>query len=304
MMFREDWYIVSEYIIFTDSGVDLPAKLLEGGGIHVIPMGYLLNGQSGVFDGGAAREQFCQSFYDALREKNATVSTSQITPFAFEAAFQPVLEQGKDVLYVGFSGGLSSTFQVAKSTALQLEQKYPSQAVVCVDTLSAAPGLGLVVQAAVENQQAGMDLEENAKALTELAPRICHWFVVDSLDFLKRGGRVSPAVAFVGDKLNLKPILDISLDGTLQVVSKVRGTSAAMRYMISNLEKDLPQQGNPAVLLAHAGAPERAQELAQLVRQAAPHANVEILALSPIIGAHTGPGMLAVCYVGTSMHRV
>lgn len=296
--------MASEYVIFTDSGLDFPEHLLESTDFHVIPMSYLLNGESGVFDGGAPREVFCQSFYDTLRKKGSTVSTSQITPFAFEDAFQPVLEQGKDVLYVGFSGGLSSTFQVAKSTALQLKEKYPQRTIACVDSLSAAPGLGLAILAAVEHQKAGMSLEENAKALTELAPRICHWFVVDSLDFLKRGGRVSPAVAFVGDKLNLKPILNISADGTLKVVSKARGIYVAMRYMMGNLAEDLPKQGNPLVFLAHAGSPDKVQELAELVRQTVPHARVEIGALSPIIGAHTGPGMMAVCYVSEKVHRI
>lgn len=294
--------MTSEYMIFTDSGIDLPLELQDGS-VCVIPMNYLLNDEARVFDGAAPREDFCERFYETLRARDTTVSTSQITPFAFEEAFRPILEAGKDVLYVGFSGGLSSTFKVAQSTALQLGQAYPNRKILCVDSLSAAPGLGIALLAACRNRKAGMDLEDNAKALTELAPLICHWFVVDSLDFLKRGGRVSPAVAFVGDKLNLKPILDIAPDGTLKVISKARGMNAAMRYMVHQMLESLPKDGTPEVFIAHAGAAEKAGELAGLVQNAAPHVKVELTCLSPIIGAHTGPGMMAICYAGTKVHR-
>lgn len=293
--------MASDYAIITDSGVDLPAALQDGS-VRVIPMNYILCGEAGVFDGGTPREEFCQHFYDTLRKRDATVSTSQITPFAFEDAFRPLLEQGIDVLYIGFSGGLSSTFQVAERTAALLAEDFPERKICCVDGLAAGPGLGVVLQIAVQNRASGMSIDENTAKLTALAPQVCHWFVVDSLDFLKRGGRVSPAVAFVGDKLNLKPILDIAEDGTLKVIAKARGLNAAWRWMIGKLPETLPQE-NAQVFIAHAGAPEKAAELAELVRAAAPQATVELTCLSPIIGAHTGPGMMALCYMATKTCR-
>lgn len=287
-----------DYVIFTDGGASLLPNICLEHDIRCISMDYLLNDQP--FHYSPAQEDaeaVCTAFYDALRA-GASVSTSQITLFMFEEAFRPVLEQGLDILYCCFSGGLSSTWQMAQQALAQLSEEYPQATLRFVDTRSAAAGLGVFVMQAVRNKAAGMTVEENADALQQRVQQCCHWFTVSDLDFLKRGGRVSPAVAFFGSKLNIRPMLKIDPEGKLVVYGKVRGQTASMDDLIKHLTDTL-YDATDTIWLDHSGVPDLGAELAERVKQAAPKAQVQLVPLSPIIGAHTGPGMLSVCHFGT-----
>ena len=294
---------MAEYVIFTDAGADLSAQLCARYDIHGIPMNYLLGGNSETFrPEDPQRPQRCAVFYDALRTR-ADVSTSQITPFTCEEAFLPVLESGRDILYCCFSSGLSSTWQNLQVTAEELRERFPERKLCCVDSRSAAGGQGLFTIQAAVNREKGMSVTDNARWLEEHAMQICHWFIVDDLDFLKRGGRVSPTVAFLGGKLQIKPLLVIGDDGRLVVKEKIRGRKAAMARLVQLYTQHLDfGEAEPIVMVGHAGSPVDGEALADQVRAISPEGTQVILTdLSPIIGAHTGPDMLFICHFGT--HR-
>lgn len=291
---------MSDYVIFMDAGGDLPRQLCQQYDIHGIPMNYLLDGDSGAFrPEDPDREALCGAFYDALR-KRVEVSTSQITPYTFEKAFTPVLESGRDILYCCFSSGLSSTWQNVRTVQAQLKEQFPERTLRCVDSRSAAGGQGVFTIQAALNRQQGMSLEDNARWLEARTQQVCHWFTVDDLDFLKRGGRISPTVAFLGGKLQIKPLLVIGQDGTLSVKEKSRGRKAAVSRLVQLYQESMDFSGvAPVVLVGHAGAPAEGAELARQIQAVSPEGTQVILTgLSPIIGAHTGPNMLYVCHFG------
>lgn len=293
---------MNRYTIFTDGGVDLPETFWKETGVRGLPMDYLLDGESHTYDPTENRQHACRKFYSRLAESKS-VSTSQITPFAFTEAFESELREGRDVMYCGFSGGLSSTFQVAQSVARALKETYPDRTVRCVDTKGAAAGGGLLVRRAADNQRKGINLEDNARDVELMVPNLCHWFTVGDLDFLKRGGRVSPAVAFVGGKLNIKPILCVDGDGRLVVSAKIRGMNAAMKWMLEKAKAQVPATDPVEIAVVYGGQKETAQELARMVQQAIPNAQPELSILTPIIGAHTGPDILALCYLSKDPQR-
>lgn len=294
---------MDQYAIFTDAGADLSDELCAAHQILGIPMEYLLNGQSCYFrPEQAGREALCGTFYDALRA-GGSISTSQITPFTYESAFVPVLEAGQDILYCCFSSGMSSTWQNLQGVASSLRERFPERTIRCVDSLSASGGQGLLTLQAARNREAGMPLSENADYLNAHAPCVRHWFTVGDLDFLKRGGRISPTLAFLGGKLQIKPILVIDEEGRLQVTEKVRGQKAAMQNMVRSYTAALNfDDATHMVIVGHAGAPEAGEQLREMVCTASPAGTeVVLVPLSPIIGAHTGPDMLCICQFGN--HR-
>jgi len=294
---------MDNYVIFTDAGADITAEICSQYDIHGIPMDYLLAGQAGTFrpeDPG--RETLCARFYDMLRS-GADISTSQITPYAFEAAFTPVLEEGRDILYCCFSSGMSATWQNVQSTVAALSERYPERTLRCVDSLSASGGQGLITLQAALNREKGMSLSENADWLQSSAVHFCHWFTVSDLDFLKRGGRISPTLAFLGGKLQIKPTMIIGNDGKLKVIGKARGQKAAMQSLTRSYSESFGF-GDAAhiVFVGHAGVPEAGAQLLEMVREVSPaDTQFQLISLSPIIGAHTGPDMLVVAHFGT--HR-
>lgn len=288
---------MSEYIIITDTSADIPAEVLAKGQIHIIPMVYQLNGEEhphkdpGTWDS--------KEFYDKLRA-GGTGSTSQIPPVTYTEYFEPFLKEGKDILYISLSGGLTSTWQSSHLAATELMEKYPERQISCVDSLAATGGQGILVILACENQEKGMSLEENTSWLEENRLHICHWFTVDDLDFLKRGGRISPTIAWIGGKLKIKPILRIVEDGTLAIPEKVRGSKAAMNTIVSKYISSGLNEEYPYVFLCHGDAAKQAEKEKAEILAAVPGAKVTILPMSPIIGIHCGPGVQAVIYFGNN----
>lgn len=288
---------MSNYVIITDTSADIPADILDKGQIHLIPMVYQLNGEEcphrnpGNWDS--------RAFYDKLRA-GGTGSTSQISPATYTDFFEPFLKEGKDILYISLSGGLTSTWQSSRIAAADLMEEYPERNISCVDSLAATGGQGILVILAAENQNKGMSLEENTSWLEENRFHICHWFTVDDLDFLKRGGRISPTIAWIGGKLKIKPILRIVEDGTLAIPEKVRGSRAAMNTIVSKYISSGLNEEHPYVFICHGDAAEQAEKEKAAILEAVPQAQVIIMPMSPIIGIHTGPGVQAVIYFGNN----
>ena len=288
---------MSEYIIMTDTSADIPEEILVKGHIQLIPMAFELNGEERVHSDPGNWDS--KEFYGKLRD-GGQGKTSQIPPMVYTEYFEKILKEGKDILYISLSGGLTSTWQSSKLAATDLMEEYPDRKISCVDSHAATGGQGILTLIARKNQEKGMSLEENTAWLEENRNNICHWFTVDDLDFLKRGGRISPAIAWIGGKLKIKPVLRIAEDGTLAIMEKVRGSKAALNY-ISGKYTSIPEYYDPEypyVFLCHGDAQEQAEKLKADILAAMPQAQVVIMPMSPIIGVHTGPGVQAVIYYG------
>lgn len=287
---------MNDYIICMDASGDIIADIAREHNVAFVPMEYSLGDEMRTSHG-CEEEEVLKKFYDGQRNGDLT-KTSQISPFMYEEYFKQYLEAGKSILYFCLSSGLSSTFNSSKLAAENLKEKYPEQEVLPVDTLAATGGIGILVERAIENQKNGMDIHENYNAITAIVPKLRHYFMVQDLMYLKRGGRVSAATAIVGSALNIKPMLEIDKNGKLIKVDKKRGNKAAMTSLYKFFAENFDQESGNTVYICDADTPELAKELEQRVRESCPGVEVRRTMLSPIIGAHTGPGMLSMILVG------
>ncbi|MBQ3558466.1 MAG: DegV family protein [Agathobacter sp.] len=286
------------YQIFTDATADLNEDLLFGlPNVEIIPMEILVGGAAYTY--GPKGNITIGQFYKMLRE-GAYASTSQIRPETYRAHFVPYLEAGMDILYLGFTSGLSGTMNSAYLCARELQEEYPDRKILCVDTLCASVGEGLLVREALKRQADGMDMEELAMWATANCLDVCHWFSVDTFEHLKHGGRVSNVAAVAGSVLNIKPLLHVDEEGKLKVVEKPRGNKIALKAKLSRMAEGWnPEQGN-LVIIGHGDCLERAEECKQKILEQHPEADVHIADIGPVIGSHTGPGVLAVIYWGNN----
>ncbi len=284
------------YVIFSDISADIPADYAKENDIRFISMRYSLGDEDRVCEEIEA-EEILKRFYDGQRNGDLT-RTSQISPQIYMDVFTPVLEEGRDILYLALSSGLSSTYQSSCLAAGQLREQFPEREIVCVDSLAATGGMGLLLEAAVQNRKEGMALLKNGKWLEENRLHVCHWFMVEDLMYLKRGGRVSAATAVVGSALNIRPVLKIEEDGTLKNFAKARGTKRALNSLVDYYEAASDKKPGERIYVLHADSRENAEYLEEKVKQINPQCSVTKMMLSPIIGAHTGPGMCAVVHFG------
>ena len=279
------------YVLFTDSACDIhPDKLAEWN-VKMLPLAFLFT------DTGKEQKDHDESvdeFYKSMRA-GRVAKTSCVNEEAFESEFTSILEAGQDILYMGLSGGLSVTCENAKKVADRLANKYPDRKIEAIDSLSASAGEGLFVYLAVKNREAGMTLEENAEALKKLILNVCHWFTVEDLVYLKRGGRVTPAAAAMASILHIKPVLRID-GGKLDAFRKTRGLRHAKETMLRTMEADLagPLAGQETALFAvYSGDPALGAAWAEEVRAAFPDRAVELWSLPLSICCHTGGGAVA-----------
>ncbi len=285
---------MENYVIFTDSGCDISPELLKKWEVEYINLIFRFEGDEKEHtneDIGSAE------FYNKMRE-GMVAKTSAINPDTFEARFEEVLKQGKDILYLAFSSGLSTTYNSSKIAAEELAGKYPERKVVSVDTLAASAGQGLLVYLAVEKKKNGAALEEVAEYINGIKNNLCHWFTVDDLVYLKRGGRISPTVAFVGNILGIKPVLHVDDEGHLVNVTKVRGRKAAIGKMAEKYGELARDAKSGVVYISHGDCISDAEALkARLCSDYG--AQVELITdIGAVIGAHSGPGTLALFFVG------
>ena len=284
-----------DYMILTDSCCDLSAQMVDELGIQVMPMRLLLDDQEylNYLDG---REIGFKEFYDRVRG-GSMPTTSALNVGEFEEAMRAILETGKDVLYLGFSSGLSTTFQSSVIAADGLRSEFPDNKIIVVDTLTASMGQGLLVYLCAQQKKAGKTIEEVRDYAEDLKLNICHWVTVDDLNHLKRGGRVSAATAAFGTMLNIKPIIYVNEEGKLISVGKSRGRKAALLQVVAELEKRLMDPTLP-VFISHGDCEEDAKFVAEEVTKRT-GAEVKVISyVGPVIGAHTGAGVIALCFVG------
>ena len=282
------------YLIFTDASADFPREFAEKEQIHVIPMSCTLGDEELICSCTASDEEI-KRYYDGQREGKAT-HTTQISPQKYIDAFTPFVQKGESILYLSLSGGLSSTYNSSLIAAKELSEEYPNAKVVCVDSRSATIGIGFLLECAAKNRADGMSIEENAAWLEENRLRVSHWFMVDDLMHLKRGGRISPTTAIVGSALNIKPILRIEADGTLASFSKKRGAKAALSELVELYKQSTVGGKGERVIIVHSDNTEGADFLEQEVKKINPDCVLTKSMLTPIIGCHTGPGMCAIVH--------
>lgn len=289
---------MSEYIILTDSSCDLPDELCRELDIEVLPLTVHLDGKSyrNYLDW---REIPPQSFYNALRE-GKTATTSAVNIDDFLCAFRSYLSAGKDVLYIGFSSALSSTFSNAAAAITLLEselQDYPGRCVLAVDSRSGCLGQGLVVYYAALARAAGKSINEAREEAERVKMRACHWITVSDLHYFRRGGRLSYTTAFVGSVLGIKPLLRVNSQSILEMQSKVRGRKNSIAALTDKLQyaDDIENQ---VVFLGHTGCPIDAAVLASEVRAKFKPKDIIISNVGPVVGSHAGPDALALFFLG------
>lgn len=284
------------YRIFTDVTSDLTMEQLAGfPKVEIIPMQVRINSQD--YSYGPCGNLSIPVFYE-LQRQGHFAGTAQINPQTYCFHFKQALAQGLDVLYLGFSSGMSGCMNAAEMAAAELREAYPDRKILCIDTLCASVGEGFLVLEAAQRQAEGMELEELAAWVMENRLNVCHWFTVDVFDHLKHGGRVSAASAAMGTMLNIKPMLHVEENGKLEVVEKPRGQKKAMAAQISRMKAGwMPELGN-RILIGHGDDLDRAKLLQSEVETLFPEAQVQLTYIGPVIGAHTGPGMLALIYWG------
>ncbi|MBR1866282.1 MAG: DegV family protein [Lachnospiraceae bacterium] len=282
------------YTLVSDATLDLPLDLIERYAIQVVPMAFNLDGQE-ILHYPDERNMTIEEFYDALRQ-GKTSTTSQINPATYTEFFTPILERGEDILYVAFTSGMSGTCQSAILAKEMLEEDFPERTIHVVDSLCASAGLGYFLNLAGQKKEAGMSLDELKDWVIANRSRVAHWFTVDDLFHLQRGGRLSFAEAMLGSALKIKPVISVNEEGKLYVENKVRGNKKCEEYMISKIN-DYMDDTEHTVFVAHGDCEDRALALKDKLLEKTKAENIRIAKIGPVIGTHTGPGMLAVLFM-------
>lgn len=284
------------YRIVTDSTTDLTPELIQELDMQVIPLCYIMEGKTyhNIPGGG---EMTDREFYAKLRAGSMS-TTTQVNSEEFLRVFTPLLEAGQDVLYIGFSSGLSGTYQSAALAREELKQRFPGRRLEVFDSRCASMGEGLLVYHAAKLQQAGKSLDEVLSWLKENMLNLCHWFTVDDLNHLKRGGRVSTATALVGTMLGIKPVLHVDNEGHLIPVSKVRGRKQSLDALVRRMEDTALDPAGQMVFISHGDCLEDARYVERQIREKLGVRQVELGFIGPVIGAHSGPGTVALFFLG------
>lgn len=284
---------MANYQIITDSGCDLPGEMLEKLNVRAIPLQVNFRGQ--CMDDSV--DTLAKEMYDGLRA-GEKATTSAVNPTRWAQVIEPVLKEGKDVLVIAFSSGLSATYQSAVIAAEELKETYPDRKILVVDSLCASLGQGLLVWHACKKRDEGLSLEELAVWVTEKRMNLCLWFTVDDLMYLKRGGRISATTAVLGTMLNIKPVLHMDEEGHLISKSKSRGRKAAIEALVAKaVELGLPGE-NDTMFICHGDCLEDAKYLEKKLKETTEVKDVFIGYTGAVIGSHSGPGTLALFFLG------
>ncbi len=286
---------MNTYQIITDSACDLPAEMLQEMQVKAVPLFVNFRGES---RDDSVNDAEVKMLYDAMRA-GEVATTAAVNPDRWESVIEPALAEGKDVLVLAFSSGLSTTYQSAVIAAGDLQEKYPHRKLRVVDTRAAALGQGLLVWHACKMRDSGLSLEELAAWAEENRDHLCHWFTVDDLVYLKRGGRVSAATAVLGAMLNIKPVLHMDNDGHLISMVKARGRKAAIKTLVSKMGELGEGWDNRTVFICHADALEDAKALAAELKEKYGVQEAFIGNLGAVIGSHAGPGTLSLFFLGS-----
>lgn len=285
---------MNRFVIITDTACDISAELLKEWNVKEVDLTFHFEDDNVECEG---REMPIKDFYTRMRE-GGVAKTAAINPDSFMTVFENELANGNDILYLAFSSGLSTTFNSSNIAMNELREKHPERKMVSVDTLCASAGQGLCVYLASQKQQTGATLEEVAEYIESIKLNISHWFTVDDLVYLKRGGRVSPTVALVGTILSIKPVLHVDNEGHLINMAKARGRKASLSALADKYGELRNNEYSDAIFISHADALSDAEYLRDLIKIRY-NADVNIITdIGPIIGAHAGPGTIALFFIG------
>ena len=285
---------MNDFIIITDSSADLPKSVASEMGITVIPLEVNIDGIGSKYND----EIDIKEFYGWLRDKKGA-KTSAVNMDKFIEVFGKFVADGKDVLYIGFSSGLSATFMAGKNAAEELSEKYPDRKVIAVDSLCASLGQGLLVKHAVDKKNSGATIEEVAQFIEDNKLNLCHWFTVEDLFFLKRGGRVSAATAVMGTVLQIKPVMHVDDAGKLINVEKARGRASSINSLFAKMKETAIDPEKQTIYISHGDCYDDAKKLADMVTAEFGITDILISEVGPVIGAHSGPGTLALFFLGS-----
>ena len=285
-----------DYVIMTDSSCDLPAALAEKMELSVLPLYVDVDGQKYVnyLD---EREIAFSEIYAKLRTK-CPAKTSAVNVNDFMGPMEEALSSGRDVLYIGFSSGLSSTYDAGTMAAKEMAERFPERKIYTVDSLCASLGQGLLVYLAWQQKQQGRTIEEVRDYVEDNKLHLCHWFTIDDLMFLKRGGRISGATAVVGSMLSIKPVMHVDNEGHLIKVGTARGRKASLKALADHAELLGVDLAGQTVFISHGDCIEDANFLADIMRARFGVKDFVINYVGPVIGAHSGPGTVALFFLG------
>ena len=288
---------MTKYQIITDATIDLSGEFVKENGIAVIPMNVTIDEKeySYIFEDGQITSE---TFFNLIKE-GKQARTSQINQKTYSDFFEEYLKKDIDILYICFSSGLSGTLQTANIAITDLKEKYPNRNILCVDSLCASAGEGLLVYSAAQKQKQGMDIHELYSWVEQNKLKVIHWFTVEDLAHLHRGGRISAATAIVGGALQIKPIMHVNDTGHLENVDKVRGRGHSLMALLDKMKDEYDPNGDDTVFICHGDCFDEAKGLAEAVKAEFCQADVKIFHMGPIIGTHTGAGVMAIFFWGS-----
>ena len=284
-------------MILTDSSADLTAELAAELGVEVIPLSFTMEDKT-YFNYPDNRDIDPADFYARLRG-GAMATTAAVNVADYTEAMEPILKEGKDVLVLAFSSGLSATCHSAQIAAGELMEQYPDRKVYVVDTLCASLGQGLLVWYAANLKKQGKTMEEVRDWTEEHKLNLCHWFTVDDLHFLKRGGRISAATAVLGTMLSIKPVMHVDNEGHLIKVGTARGRNASLKALVDHMEQTVLDLKGQSIFISHGDCLADAQKVADDVKARFGVESIIINYVGPVIGAHSGPGTVALFFMGS-----
>ena len=282
--------------IYTDSSCDLSKEMIDKYDLQVMQLEVTIDDNEPVLN----RDIEPKDLYDKLRN-GAMAKTNAVTPGYFEEHMRKSLEAGKDILYIGFTSGLSTTYNSGVMILEELKEEFPERKMLYIDTLCASVGQGLLVHYAALKREEGKSMEAIFDGVMAMKDKIHHQVTVDDLFFLKRGGRISATTAVAGSILSIKPIIEVTKEGKLDTIGKVRGRKSAMKELISKMKATADIDTWNYVFISHGDCLEDATTVKEMVEREQPNAKVMLSDVGPVIGAQTGPGVIALCYLGKTI---
>ena len=286
---------MSEYVITTDNNSDLPEKYFNDHGVGCMYLSYSMDGKNYTHENFLPEHEF----YEAMRN-GSMPTTAQVNPENAKTLLEPYLKEGKDILHIAFSSGLSGTYNSSRIAAEELMEEYTDRRIIVVDSLSASLGQGLLVWLAQQKKELGQTLEDVADWVEKNKLKMVHLFTVDDLNHLYRGGRVSRTTAIVGSMLNIKPVLHVDNEGKLTAIGKVRGRKKALQELVKLMDEKIGSFGADCdtIFISHGDCEQDAQYVAAKVKEKYNIKNIIINQVGATIGAHSGPGTMALFFVG------
>jgi len=285
--------------IVTDSASNLPKSYADKNNVVILSLKYILGGEEYDSYVHTVNDDSLKVFYGKMRDK-ASTSTSNVNAATYEEHFTKVLEEGRDILNISISSGISSSYSFAQSTGDMLKEKYPDRKIYTVDSMSVTLAQGLLVDHCVKMRDAGKTIDECRDWLEANKLKMCHLFTVDDLVYLKRGGRISPATAMMGTLLGVKPLMRVSDEGKLEKYNKVQGRKKSLTMLVDRMAATIENASEQTVALIHGDCIEDAEFTKALIMEKCGVKDVWMDYLTPIIGAHSGPGTIAFFYFGTN----